>query len=200
MSLHPRTRYHVPAATARVAMACFPPGPPSLPLRNALGPLLQKHAVAVLFPVRGQPAAAPGRLALATGLPCAEHLADRQAANAVRRRIDWKYLLGLAWTEAGCEHTVRSECRTRFVQHSAVTRLFDALLQQWQGVGLLKARGRQRTDSTHVLAAISALHRLALVGEARRAALHCLAGAAPAWWRAQLPSDWVQRYGPRLED
>ena len=69
-------------------MACFPHGHPYLHLRNALGPILQDHDFAVLFPVRGQPAAAPGRLALATLLQFAENLSDRQAANAVRRRID----------------------------------------------------------------------------------------------------------------
>ena len=103
-------------------------------------------------------------------------------------------------TFVGCDHTVLSEFRTRLVQHDAVTQLFDVLLQQFQGLGLLKARGRQRSDSTHVLAAISALNRLELVGEAMRAVLHSLAEAAPVWLRVQMPPEWFTRYGSRLED
>lgn len=156
--------------------------------------------VAALFPTRGQPAAAPGRLALISLLQFAENLSDRQAAHAVRSRIDWKYLLGLALTDAGCDHTVLSEFRTRLMQHDAVTQLFEALPHQFQALGLLKARGRQRTDSTHVLAAVSALNRVELVGEAMRAALNRLAEAAPMWLRVQMPPEWFTRYGPRLED
>ena len=200
MSLHPRTSYHVPAETARVAHACFPQGNPYLHLYDALGPIFQDHDFAALFPTRGQPAAAPGRLALITLLQFAENLSDRQAANAVRSRIDWKYLLCLELTDAGCDHTVLSEFRTRLLQQDALTRLFDALLRQFQALGLLKARGRQRTDSTHVLAAISALNRIELVGEAMRAALNSLAVAAPAWLRGQMPPEWFTRYGARLED
>ena len=101
----------------------------------------------------------------------------------MRSRIDWKYLLGLALTDSGCDHTVLSAFRSRLVQHDAVTQLFESLLHQFQALGLLKARGRQRTDSTHVLAAISAFNRLELVGEAMRAALNSLAEAVPVWLR-----------------
>jgi transposase len=95
---------------------------------------------------------------------------------------------------------VLSEFRTRLVYHDAVTQLFDVLWQHFQALGLLQTRGRQRTDSTHVLAAMSALHRLELVGEARRAALTRLAVVAPEWLRGQMQSAWFTRYAPRLED
>jgi len=200
MSLHPRTSYDIPAETARIAQACFPKGHPYLRLADALGPIFHDHDFATLFPTRGQPAVAPGRLALISLLQFAENLSDRQAAHAVRSRIDWKYLLGLELTDTGCDHTGLSEFRTRLVRHDAVTPLFDILLQQFQTLGLLKAQGRQRTDSTHVLAAISALNRVELVGEAMRAALHSLAEAAPVWLRGQMPPEWYTRYGARLED
>jgi hypothetical protein len=87
--------------------------------------------------------------------------------------------LGLELTDAGCDHTVLSALRTRLVQHDAVAQLFDVLLQQFQASGLRKARGRQRTDSTHVLAAMSILNRLELVEESMRTALNSLAEAAP---------------------
>ena len=147
-----------------MAKACFPKGNSYLRLADALGPIFHDHTFAALSPTRGQPAA-PGRLALGTLLQFAEDLSDHQAANAIRSRIDWKCLLGLELTDAGVDHTVLSEFRTRLVYHDAVTQLFDVLLQQFQALGLLQTRGRQRTDSTHVLAAISALHRLELVGK-----------------------------------
>jgi transposase len=200
MSLHPRTSYHIPAETARVAKACLPQDHPYLRFSDTLGPIFQDHDFAALFPTRGQPAAAPGRLALISLLQFAENLFDRQAAHAVRSRIDWKYLLGLDLTDAGCDHTVLSEFRTRLVQHDAVTQLFDVWLRQCQALGLLNAHGRQRTDSAHVLAAVSALNRLELVGEAMRAALNSLAEVAPVWLRMQTPPEWYTRYGARLED
>src|SRR5262245_21264964 len=189
MSLHPRTSYHIPEETARVAKACLPQEHPYLRLSDVLGPIFQDDDFAALFPTRGQPAVAPGRLALISLLQFAENLSDRQAAHAVRSRIDWKYLLGLELTDAGCDHTVLSEFRTRLMQHDAATQLFEVVLRQCQALGLLKAYGRQRTDSTHVLAAISALNRLELVGEAMRAALHRLVEAAPAWLRVQMPQE-----------
>ena len=95
MSLNPRPLQPVPAETARVARAAFPKGHGSLKLRDQLGPIFSDADFAALFPQEGQPASAPWRLALVTGLPCRDQLADRQAADAVRARLDWQYLLGL---------------------------------------------------------------------------------------------------------
>ena len=128
MSLHPRTHYAVPAETAHVAHACFPHGHPSLLLSEELGTLFNDQDFVELFPPRGQPAVAPGRLALVTLLQFAERLPDRQAADAVRSRIDWKYLLGLELTDPGFDHTILSEFRRRLVEHEATSRLFDRVL------------------------------------------------------------------------
>jgi len=113
-----------------------------------------------------------------------ENLSDREAADAVRGRIDWKYAPGLALTDPGFDHTVLSEFRTRLVTGGAELLLLDTLLQRLQEEGLVKARGRQRTDSTHVLAAVRTLTRLERVGETLRAALNELAAGAPDWLRA----------------
>jgi transposase len=199
MSLHPRIQYDVPAETARVAKACFPQGHPYLLLYDEVGVLFSDQDLADLFPTRGQPAIAPGRLAIVTLLQFAERLPDWQAADAVRSRIDWKYLLGLELTDPGFDHTIRSEFRGRLVEHEAVGRLFDLLLERLQSLGLITARGRQCSDSTHVLGAIRALNRLELVGEAMRAALNALAVAAPAWLRGHTQPEWFERYGPRFE-
>jgi len=140
-----------------------------------LGNIYHDTQFAALFPTRGQPAEAPARLALVTVLQFAEGLSDRQAADAVRSRIDWKYVLGLELTDPGFDHTVLSEFRTRLLTGKVETLLLDALLTVASAQGLLKARGRQRTDSTHVVGAIRVLNRLERVGETLRAALNSLA-------------------------
>ena len=134
---------------------------------------------AALFPSRGQPAEAPARLALVTILQFAEGLSDIQAATAVRARIDWKYALGLELTDCGFDASVLCEFRARLLSGSAEQHLLDTLLTQFRDADLLKARGKQRTDSTHVLGAIRALNRLECVGEALRHALNQLAGTRP---------------------
>jgi transposase len=133
-------------------------------------------------------------------LQYAEGLSDQQAATAVRGRIDWKYALSLELTDPGFDASVLSEFRSRVVAGSAEQALLDTLLEHFKAQGLLKARGRQRTDSTAVLAAIRTLNRLECVGETLRHALNSLAVAAPDWLRPLLDPAWAERYGPRLDE
>jgi len=119
-----------------------------------LGCVYQDNQFEGLFSKRGQPAEAPGRLAFATVLQLTEGFSDRQAADAVRGRIDWRYALGLQLTDAGFDHTVLSEFRTRLVEGKLELMLLDVLLDRVQELGVLKQRGKQRTGSTHVLAAV----------------------------------------------
>ena len=135
-----------------------------------------------------------------TVLQFREGLSDRQAAEAVRARIDWKYLLALDLTDPGFDRSVLCEFRGRLLDNKAVDRLLAGVLDAARADGLLKARGRQRTDSTHVLAAIRALNRLELVGETLRATLNDIAVAAPNWLRALAPPEWHERYDRRVED
>jgi transposase len=168
-------------------------------VRDELGTIYEDQLFVSLFPARGQPAEPPWRLALTTVMQFAEGLSDRQAADAVRSRIDWKYALSLELTDAGFDHTVLSEFRTRLLAGEAERLRLDTLLARVRERGLLKARGRQRTDSTHVLAAIRTLNRLERVGETLRHALNSLAVVAPDWLRAQVPAAWFDRYGPRMD-
>jgi transposase len=126
-------------------------------------------------------------------------LPDRQAADAVRSRIDWKYLLGLELTDPGFDHAILSEFWRRLVDHQATSRLFDVVLERLQTLGVIQARGRQRSDSTDVLGATLAINRLELVGKAMRAAPNVLAVAAPEWLRAHAQPQWFERYRPRFE-
>lgn len=200
MSLHPQTHSPIPEETRRVAKAAFPKGTLCLRIADRLGLIYQDGDFSTLFPARGQPAQAPAILALVTVLQFVEGLSDRQAADAVRGRIDWKYMLGLELTDPGFNFTVLSEFRGRLIAGEAESRLLDDLLVQLQDVGLIKARGRQRTDSTHVLAAVRKLNRLERVGETLRAALNSLAEVAPEWLQVQAPEEWYERYSHRVEN
>src|SRR4051812_28510380 len=200
MSLKPDPIQPVPEETARVARAAFRKGNPLLGLRDELGAIFADADFAALFPKLGQPALPPWRLALVTLLQFRENLPDRQAAEAVRGRIDWKYLLGLELIDPGFDHSVLCEFRSRLLAGSAEERLLGKLLEACQARDLLKARGRQRTDATHVLASIRTLNRLELLGETLRAALNELATVAPGWLRSAAPRAWYERYARRVED
>lgn len=198
--LRPQPIGPVPDETARVAHAAFPKGHPYLRLADELGSLFSDETFAALFPTHGQPALAPWRLALVTILQFAEGLADRPAADAVRSRIDWKYVLRLELGDSGFDASVLSEFRARLIANGAESLLLDTLLGWCREQKLLTARGRQRTDSTHVLAAVRALNRLEVVSETMRHALNSLAVVAPDWLRGQSQPDWLARYDRRAED
>ena len=200
MSLKPQTIPPVPDHTASVARAAFPKGTIAIRLRDELGAIYQDELFATLYPPRGQPAAAPWRLALVSVLQFLEGLPDRQAADAVRGRIDWKYALSLDLADPGFDFSVLSEFRSRLVAGEQEALLLDILLMRLKDAGLVKAGGRQRTDSTHVLAAIRGLNRLETVGETLRAALNHLAEVAPAWLTERIALDWFERYGRRVEE
>jgi transposase len=200
MSLRPHVVAPVPEETARVARAAFPKGNPYLILRDALGTIFQDDDFSDLYAHEGQPGLSAWRLALVTIMQFRETLSDRQAAEAVRARIDWKYLLSLDLTDPGFDFSVLSEFRDRLRAGSAVERLLDKLLERCRAMGWLKARGQQRTDSTHVLAAIRVLNRLELVAETLRAALNAVATVAPDWLQGFAPLAWYERYGKRIED
>ena len=197
--LRPQPLPPMPEETARVARAALSPSHPYIRLADELGELFADAAFADLFPAHGQPALAPWRLALATLLQFGEGLSDRQAAQAVRSRIDWKYVLRLELSDDGFDGSVLSEFRGRLLAHDATTRLFDLLLAWCRERGFVKAGGRQRTDSTYVWGAVRGLNRLELVIEAMRHALNNLAVAAPVWLQVQAQADWVGRYARRAD-
>lgn len=200
MSLPPDSLDPIPAETVRVAHAAFAKGGLALTLRDVLGRIYHNGMFADLYPVEGQPALAPWRVALVTVLQYAENLTDQQAADAVRGRIDWKYALALPLEDPGFDASDLSTFRDRLIAGGAEERLLWALVEACAEQGLLRKRGRVRTDSTHVLAAVRSLNRLELVGETLRAALEALAVADPAWVREHIPPRWATQYGRRIED
>ncbi len=125
---------------------------------------------------------------------------SEEGGGATRSPLLDKYVLRLELTDPGFDASVLSEFRGRLLAGAAEALLFDTLLNWCRAQELVKAGGRQRTDSTHVLAAVRALNRIGLVGEALRHALNTLAVLAPDWLQAVSPPEWLQRYARRAED
>jgi transposase len=198
--MNPQNLGSIPAETVRIAWAACPKGTLAMRLRDVLGDLYQDEQFIKLYPVEGQPGYAPWRLAVVTVLQYSENLTDRQAANAVRERIDWKYALGLELSDAGFDYSLLSAFRTRLVEQQAETLLLDRLLEVCKQRGWLKEGGKQRTDSTHVLARVRSLSNLECVGETLRAARDDLASLAPDWLVKQVTPDWFERYSHRVEN
>jgi transposase len=196
MSVHPQSPAPVPADTAAAARAAFRRGNPYVAIRDRFGSLFRDTDLLSLYGHAGGPALSPACLATVTLLQYAEGLSDEQAAEMVRSRLDWKYLLGLPLDDPGFDASVLCAFRRRLLQHSADDRLLTLLLEQFKEAGLVKARGTQRTDSLQVVAAVRERTRVELVEETLRVALEALAVAAPAWLAAHADPAWAKRYDP----
>jgi transposase len=200
MSLKARPIPDIPQDTARIARAAFQKGNTWMSLRDELGSIYRDEDFASLFSTRGQPAQAPWQLALVTIMQFAEGLSDTQAASCVCARIDWKYALSLELTDPGFDSSVLCEFRARLISGQAEKHMLEAILELCRERKWIKERGKQRSDSTHVLAAIHVLNRLESVGTTLRHALNTLAVAAPEWLRAQAEPEWIERYGARIDE
>lgn len=200
MTLHPRDWSEIPEMTVQIAQKSFPKGNVYMKMRDELGVLYKDNDFVTLFRADcGQNAVSPGQLALVTLMQFAEELTDRQAAETLRGRIDWKYALGLEITDSGFDYSLLSEFRSRLIACGRENELLNLMLVHFQNKGWLKARGKARTDSTHVLAAIRQLNRLECVGETLRHALNELATVASEWLLTVVNGDWYLRYATRFE-
>jgi transposase len=195
MSLKPQPPRAIPPEIAAWGAKHLSDGDLYKLVGDTLYPQYRDEDFADCYHPEGKPALSPALLALVTVFQRREDLADRAASNAVRTRLDWKYALHLPLDDDGFDPSVLCEFRQRLLTHAAEARLFEQVLAQCTALGLFKRRGTQRTDSTHVLAAVRALNRIELVGEAVRVALNVLAVANPAWLQMQVEPEWQQRYG-----
>ncbi len=200
MSLRAPLVYFIPDDTEQAARASFPNGHPLMQIADEFGLLYSNAQFAPLFSPTGQPALDPARLALILVFQFLEGLTDAQAADAVRGHLAWKYALALPLHYAGFDSSVLSEFRTRLLAGGLDLLLLETLLDRLRDRGLLKVRGRARTDSTHVLAAIRALSRLVHCAETLRAALNAVAAAAPSWLHPLIDPAWADRYSHRVEE
>ena len=190
----------IPEETVRVAQASFRKGTALMRLRDECGPLFKEEDFADLYSWKGNPGTSAVILGTVTLLQYMEELTDRQAVLMVSSRIDWKYLLGVELTYSGFDQSVLSEFRSRLIEHEAAERLFEKSLERLCELGLVKERGRQRSDSTQVLAAIRTLNRLELAGETLRHALNQLAIEGRGWLVSWVPAEWFDRYSSRIEE
>ena len=201
MSLHPQPWPEPSGEIARAVLAIHAGrrAPMPIAVRDELGEVFADAQFAPAFADRGPQGWSPGRLMLVTVLQAAEGLTDRQAAEAVRDKLSWKYALGLELSDSGFDASVLSEFRTRLVSHELQTRVLDLLVARLVEKGLLKAGGRQRTDSTHVLGAVRLLNQVELVGESVRACLEALAATDPDRVSAVCDTGWQRRYAARVD-
>lgn len=199
MSLQAQPLEPIPDLTRRIAQASFPKGTLAMHLRDALGSIYEDAGFADLFPKRGRAAEAPWRLAFVTVLQALENLSDRQAAEMVRARLDWKYALSLPLDDEGFDASLLTDFRQRLLDHEAQDRLLEPILQVCRQHGWLKAGGKQRTDSSWVIANVRGLSSLESVGECLRAALNEIADMAPDWLLGVISPDWFDRYVHRFE-
>ena len=139
MSLRPAEIAPVPAATVQFARAAFPKRCPAMRMRDELGAIYDDQMFAAAYPARGQPAHPSWRLALVTVLQFAEGLSDRQAAHAVRGRIDWKYALGLELADPGFDFSILCEFRARLIAGGVEPTLLDAMLGRFRERGVFVA-------------------------------------------------------------
>jgi transposase len=197
--LTPNHHHEIPEMTVEVAKAAFPKGNAVMKIRDELGPLFEDDEFAAMYPSIGQPAESPARLALVTVLQFKENLPNRETADAVRSRIDWKYALGLELTDPGFDFSVLSEFRQRLLEHAKENILLDRILEQCVSAGLLKGQSKQRTDSTRVFAKIRSLNRVELAGETMRRVLDDIAQVAPTWLKEHIKEDWGKWYGSPID-
>ena len=199
MCLHPELIPIVPEITAKVAKAAFPKGNKYMRLRDELGVFYQDEEFASLYPNKGQSAIAPWRLVMILIMQFSENLSDRQTADAVRGRIDWKYALSLELEDEGFDFSVLSEFRDRLIEGSSDRQILTKMLSKFGELGLLKSRGKARTDSTHILAIVQELTKLEHLKETLKSALNALAEAAPSWLDRTIDTDWYECYGQKSE-
>ncbi len=108
---------------------------------------------------------------------------------------DW-----LELSDSSFDSSVLTLFRTRLLNGRKEKLILDKLLERCQQLQLIKAKGKARTDSTHILATIRNLNRLEYVGETLRCALNTLAVVVPDWLSNIVAPDWFDRYSKPVEE
>ncbi|MFE2586310.1 transposase [Streptomyces sp. NPDC059378] len=159
-------------------------------MRDRLDGLWRDEDFADWCPRDGRPGFSPAQLATVCVLQFLLGLSDRQAAEAVRCRIDFKHAMALELDDPGFHHSVLTDFRDRLAEDDRADRLLDLALARLKEAGLVRERTSQRTDSTHVLAAVRDRTRLELITEAVRAALEEVTGTSPHLLDELVDEDW----------
>lgn len=152
MSVRPRSGEQVPSLTAQIARASNPGGTTAMWVRDGLDGLWSDEDFVGWYPRDGRPGLSPAQLATVCVLQFLLDLSDRQAAEAVRCRIDFKHALAMEVDDPGFHHSVLSDFRERLTRDDRAGHLLDLALARLKQAGLVRERTTQRTDPTHVLA------------------------------------------------
>jgi transposase len=188
----------MPADTAVVGKAILKADSPYRLIGEKIFEKFHEDSFTDLYSVEGKPGISPVILAFVSVFQFMEKLPDRQAAESLRMRMDWKYALHLPLTYEGFDYSVLSEFRDRLLEHNAEGRVFEQLVQEFRLIGLIKERGRQRTDSIAMLMKVRRLSRLELVVETLRLAVGAMLKVDRGWVEAIIPPSWEDRYGERF--
>ncbi|MBN1372405.1 MAG: IS1182 family transposase [Anaerolineaceae bacterium] len=198
MCLKVQPPWPMPTETATVGQVILKADSPYRLIGDKLFGQFSEDAYADLYSPEGKPGLSPVILAFVTVFQFMERLPDRQAAESLRMRMDWKYALHLPLTYEGFDFSVLSEFRDRLIEHDAEGRVFETLVAAFREVGLIKERGKQRTDSIAMLTKVRRLSRLELVVETLRMAVGALVKADREWSAEIIPPSWEERYGERF--
>src|SRR5436305_3790479 len=200
MTLHRRDLAEIPADIAAVGQTLLPESNPYRVIGDHLADVLDDAHFAALYDTTGRAALSPSLLALVTLFPFMENIPDREAAEQVVVRLDWKYALHLPLDDAGFDFSCLCYFRRRLLEHAQERLVCEQILGKIQALGFVKKRGKQRTDSTAVLGAVRPLSALETVSETLRLAVRALAQAAPDWVARELPASFVEAYAHSRSD
>lgn len=198
--LRPTERQGIPEETAALGQKLLAPDDPYRIIGECIYDLIDEEIFAEMYNSVGRPAISPVVLALVTVFQYLEDLPDREAAQCVRVRIDWKYALHLPLEDSGFHYSTLCYFRRRLEAHGQERLFFEKVLELLRAQGLVKKRGRQRTDSTHVLGVVKELSRLELIWESLRVVLRAIAQVAPEWYEGHLPAALRTEYTQRKAD
>ena len=190
----------IPADTAALGQMLLRETDPYRVIGEHLADLLDDTVFAALYPATGRIALAPSLLALVTIFQFLENLPDRDAAHAVVVRLDWKYALHLPLDSVGFHFTDLHYFRQRLLDQQQERLVFETILNRIRALGLVRKRGKQRTDALAVLGAVRDLSRLELVTETMRLAVQAIERTDPHWWEQTAPAGFRDLYGQTRSD
>jgi len=190
----------IPEDTAQLVEPLLRPNDLYRFVGNNVGDFLKQSDFADLYSRLGRGAISPVALSLITVFQFLENLPDREAAQWAVLRMDWKYALHVPLTWDGFHFSSLSTFRERLIEHEAEQLVFEKVLTWLRQAGYLKKKGKQRTDSTHVIGRVAHLSRLELVWETLRLALHEMEKASPTWYMQTIPASFDDSYRKRQHD
>jgi transposase len=198
MCLKAQSPWPMPKETGQIGKNLMEENDPYRLIGDQLFGKWREEEFADLYSSEGKPGYSPVILAFVSVFQFMERLADRQAAQALRMRLDWKYALHLPLEDGGFDFSVLSEFRDRLIEGQAEKRVFEKLVEEIRGMGLIKERGKQRSDSIAMLVKVRRLSRIEMVVETLRLAVVALVEANREWCEEIIPPSWEDKYGERF--